>query len=48
MKKKPPLKQEHKDAHLHWAREHMTWDEKWDQVLFRGEKKFYLNGSDGW
>jgi hypothetical protein len=42
MKKKPPLKQEHKDARLRWAREQMTWDEEWDQILLSDEKNLTL------
>ncbi len=42
MKKKPLLKQEHMDARLHWAREHMTWDEEWDQFLFSDGKNLTL------
>lgn len=48
LKGKPVLKENHKRKRLEFARHHMTWKEEWKEVIFTDEKKFNLDGADGY
>ncbi|KAG1705289.1 hypothetical protein DVH05_028532 [Phytophthora capsici] len=44
----PPLKPHHIADRLKWAVQHVEHGHKWDSVVFSDEKKFNLDGPDGY
>ncbi len=43
----PALTDGHKELRLSWAKEHMTWNEEWKNIIWSDEKKFNMDGPDG-
>ncbi|XP_039968910.1 uncharacterized protein LOC120780715 [Bactrocera tryoni] len=48
LQKKPPLNDARKELRLNFSREHMAWKSDWRYVVFSDEKKFNLEGPDGY
>ena len=46
-KTSPSLTDTHRQARLDWAKKHMTWNKEWQNVVWSDEKKFNLDGPDG-
>lgn len=47
LKQKPPLTTEHKKHRLTFAKDRIHWRSKWKRVIFTDEKRFNLDGPDG-
>jgi transposase len=47
MKAKPPLTENNKQTRLEWAKQRMSWTDQWNKIVFSDEKKWNLDGPDG-
>lgn len=48
IKKKPPLNNVRKTKRLQFARQYMSYKKEWQNIVFSDEKKFNLEGPDGY
>jgi hypothetical protein len=47
-KVRPRLTPVHIECRLQWAKNHFSWSNEWRRVIFSDEKKFNLDGPDGY
>ncbi|GBL72811.1 hypothetical protein AVEN_128018-1 [Araneus ventricosus] len=48
MKKASKLMKHHPEERLKYAKNVMSWYDEWKQIIFSDEKKFKLDGPDGY